>query len=210
MSADLMTLMNAIIAGDEAAFEMALASWPALARAVLSEGATRQGGGDFFIPSLGRYLMAGDTALHIAAAAHRIDMMRSLLAAGADPRARNRRGAEPLHAAASGSHGAERWNPAAQARTIAALIAAGADPNACDKSGTAPLHKAVRTRSAAAVDALIGGGADPGLTTRSGTSPLRLAELTTGKSGSGSPEARAEQAVIVRRLQSGGRHIIEN
>ena len=202
MSADLMPFISTIIAADDRAFEAALSGQPDLAHNRLAEGATRQGGGDFFVPSLGRYLMAGDTALHIAAAAYRVGMVQRLLAAGADPRARNRRGAEPLHAAASGSPGSPGWNPDAQARTIAALIKAGADPDARDKSGTTPLHKAVRTRCTAAVAALIERGADPRLKTKSGTTPMALAQLTTGRSGSGSVEARAEQATILRYLQA--------
>ena len=198
MSADLMSLIDAIVADDGAAFAARLT--PALARAALTEGATRQDAVDFFVPRIGRYLMAGDTALHIAAAGHRAEMARRLLAAGADPGARNRRGAEPLHAAACGRAGDEGWDPGAQVETIAVLIAAGADPNTRDKSGTAPLHKAVRTRAAAAVDALIAGGANGNLKTKAGTTPLRLAELTTGASGSGSPEAKAQQAVILERL----------
>jgi hypothetical protein len=196
----LMALITAIVANDDAAVAARLAASPALARAALGEGATRQAAGDFFIPQIGRYLVTGDTALHIAAAGYRTDMVRRLLAAGADPRARNRRGAEPLHAAANGGPGAQSWNPEAQVATIAALIAAGADPNAPDKSGTAPLHKAVRGPCAAAVEALIRAGADARLKTKSGTTPLRLAEVTTGRSGSGSVEARAEKALILERL----------
>ena len=202
MNADLMSLIEAIIADDRAAFDARLAAGPGLARATLGEGATRQGGGDFFIPRFGRHLMAGDTALHIAAAGYRADMVRGLLAAGADPRARNRRGAEPLHASADGGPGSEHWNPGAQVATIAALIAAGADPNALDKSGPAPLHKAVRGPCAAAVGALVQGGADPRLKTKSGTTPGRLAQLTTGRSGSGAMEAKAEKALIVERLHA--------
>ncbi len=205
MSADLMSLIAAIIADDQAVFDARLS--PALARAMLTDGATRQGAGDFFVPEIGRYLMAGDTALHIAAAGYRTEMVRKLLAAGADPRARNRRGAEPLHAAANGGPGSASWNPEAQVATIGALIAAGADPNTVDKSGTAPLHKAVRGRCAAAVEALIEGGADVRLKTKSGTTPERLAGLTTGRGGSGSVDAKAEQALIVERLHA---HITEN
>lgn len=202
---DLMSLIAAIIADDAVTLNAGLT--PALARASLNQGATRQGAGDFFVPEIGRHLMAGNTALHIAAAGYHTDMVRKLLAAGADPRARNRRGQEPLHAAACGRPGSEFWRPETRAETIAVLIAANADPNAPDKSGTAPLHKAVRTRSAIAVEALIKGGANPHLATRAGTTPLRLAELTTGKSGSGSPEAKAEQAVILELLEA---HITQN
>jgi len=195
-----MPLIAAIVDDDAAVFETRLAAAPGGARAVMTGGATRKAAGDFFLPAIGRYLMAGDTALHVAAAGYRTGMVAALLAAGADPRARNRRGAEPLHAVASGQPGAPGWNPDAQVEVIALLIAAGADANARDKSGTTPLHKAVRTRCAAAVEALLAGGADPGLATKRGSTPGRLAELTTGRGGSGSPAARAEQAKIARRL----------
>ncbi len=200
MTADLMPLITAIVDNDVAAFDARLAAAPALARAVVAVGATRQNAGDFFLPMIGRYLMTGDTALHIAAAAYRPGMVAALLAAGADPGARNRRGAEPLHAVASGQPGSPAWNPEAQTRVIALLIAAGANPNARDKSDTTPLHKAVRTRCAAAVEALMSGGADTALATRRGSTPARLAELTTGRGGSGSAEAKAEQAAILKQL----------
>jgi len=127
-----------------------------------------------------------------------------LLAMGAGVDARNRRGAEPLHYAADGSPGSDSWNPAAQAAVIAALIAAGADPNATDTSGVAPLHRAVRTRCSAAVRALLDGGADPRLPNRSGSTPLKLATRPTGRGGSGSPDAKAQQAEIVAILEQHG------
>ena len=83
---------------------------------------------------------------------------------------------------------------------MAALIEAGADPDAADARGVAPLHRAVRTRSAQAVAALLAGGADASLPNRSGSTPLKLAQQTTGRGGSGSPEAKAEQAEILRLL----------
>ena len=82
--------------------------------------------------------------------------MTLLVDAGADCRAKNRRGAEPLHYGADTNH----FDPSAQAETIRLLLAAGADPNDRDRSGVAPLHRAVRTRSLAAVRALVDGGAD--------------------------------------------------
>ncbi len=199
---DVTALIATIVDNDVSAFDAALEASPVLARAVLSDGATRQDAADFFLPTLGRYLMTGDTALHIAAAAYRVDMVRSLLAAGADARARNRRGGEPLHDSATGAPGSLAWDPSAQAQVITLLIAAGTDPNARDKSGTTPLHKAVRTRCAAAVEALIAGGGDPMLKTKNGSTALALAETTSGRSGAGSPEARMEQVKIVKRLEA--------
>jgi len=71
----------------------------------------------------------GDTALHIAAATHHRELAESLVARGAEVRARNRRGAEPIHYAADGSPGAAHWDPVAQRDVVTYLIEAGADPN---------------------------------------------------------------------------------
>src|SRR4029079_14751933 len=120
-------------------------------------GATRQSASNLFFSNIKHYLYAGDTALHLAAAAFRRPVAELLVARGADCRARNRRGAQPLHYAADANH----WNPTAQAETIEYLLSVGADPNALDKSGVAPLHRAVRTRSLPAVRALLDGGANP-------------------------------------------------
>ena len=45
--------------------------------------------------------------------------------------------------------------------------------------------------------ALIDGGADTGRANKSGSTPVELATRTTGRGGSGSAEAKAQQAVIV-------------
>jgi len=200
----LMTLMRAIDADERDEAARLLAASPALARAGRAAGATRGSETAFFLGRIRRHVYAGDTALHVAAAAYWKDFAQALVAAGADLRARNRRGAEPLHAASVGSPGADWWDPRAQAATIAWLIAAGADPNAVDMDGVTPLHRAVRTRSAAAVEALLAGGADATRRNDGGSTPLRLARLTTGRSGSGSLDAKAQQQEILRLFQQHG------
>jgi ankyrin repeat protein len=100
--------------------------------------------------------------------------------------------------------GSPSWDPHAQAKTIASLIAAGADPNAPDQGGATPLHKAVRTRCAVAVKALIDGGADPRRKNKGGSTALRLAEVNSGRGGSGSPEAKAERQEILLLLEAHG------
>ena len=169
---------------------------PALATTSSEIGATRQAASDFFLADIRHYCYRGDTALHMAAAAFRRPVARLLVAHGASCRARNRRGAEPLHYAADANH----WNPDAQAETIEYLTSVGANPNAVDSSGVAPLHRAVRTRSLAAVRALIDAGADPRQPNKAGSTPLHLAVQTTGRGGSGSEKARQQQVGIVRFL----------
>lgn len=203
------TLIRTIASGDSASVLGMIASSPELAAAAVPIGASRQQAADYFLTGVGRYLYAGDTALHVAAAAYRVDIARALIASDANPRARNRRGAEPLHAASAGGPGSTRWNPGAQADTIAFLVGAGADPNAADKSGVAPLHVAVRTRCAAAVRTLIEHGADPLLRNGSGSTPLHLAVQNTGRGGSGTPAAREQQAEIIRLLMSHGARLTD-
>jgi len=200
----LMDFVRAIAAGDGPTALGLLAAKPDLASARVADGATRQSAKAYYFDDIGHYLYAGDTALHVAAAGYRQEIAQRLIAMGADVGACNRRGAQPLHYAADGRPGAPSFNPHAQAATIACLIAGGADPNASDNSGVAPLHRAVRTRCAAAVQALLDGGADVDRKNRSGSTPMRLATRNTGRGGSGLPEAKAQQAEIVRVLEQHG------
>jgi hypothetical protein len=201
----LMTLMRSIVAGDAKAVARSLAASPALASSSLRlEGATRLSAQDYFFDEIAHYLYAGDTPLHAAAAAHRKTIVHDLVWLGADVRARNRRGAQPLHYAADAVPGSAHWDPKAQRDTIVVLLEAGADPNAVDKGGVTPLHRAVRNRCASAVRALIEGGADVGRPNGSGSAPIQLAHWTTGRNGSGSSIAKAEQKVIVRLLLQHG------
>jgi hypothetical protein len=196
-------LVDAIVDNDGARFSSLMDGSSALATASFSQGATRQGPSrsPCFIKEIGHYIYAGDTALHFAAASYRYKMADKLIKAGSDVRARNRRGGEPLHAAAFGIPGSPRWDPTAQAATIVCLIEAGADPNAQNMDGATPLHRAVRTRCADAVRALLGHGADLAIRNKNGSTAMQLALRTTGRGGSGSPEAKAQQQEILLLLQ---------
>ena len=191
-----LNFIRLVVAGDTDGASRCLSAAPALARTASPVGATRQKATEFFFTAISHYLYAGDTALHMAAAAFSRPMAELLMTQGADCRARNRRGAEPLHYAADGG----RREPRAQAGVIAYLISMGAEPNAVDKTGVAPLHRAVRTRSLAAVRALLDGGADARKRNKSGSTPLHLAVQPTGASGSGSDQARRQQAQIIGLL----------
>jgi len=197
---ELLDFVRLVVGGDIDRVSVSLARSPALATTAAGMGATRQRASDFFFTEISHYFYAGDTALHMAAAAFRRPVAELLMARGADCRAKNRRGAEPLHYAADANH----WNPTAQTETISYLLSVGADPNAVDNSGVAPLHRAVRTRSLAAVRSLLDGGANVKQPNNAGSTPLHLAVQTTGKSGSGSPSAREQQAAIVQLLLERG------
>jgi hypothetical protein len=200
----LFALFVEIASRDHIGITRTLDQTPGLATRPLRRGASRNDPRPYFLIPIRHYVYSGDTALHVAAAAHQRGIAESLVVRGVQVRARNRRGAEPLHYAADGSPGADSWDTDAQREVISYLIDAGADPNAIDKSGVAPLHRAVRTRSTGAVSALIDNGADPLLMNKSGSTPLHLAVQNTGKSNSGSEAAKEEQGrIIVLLLERG-------
>jgi ankyrin repeat protein len=194
-----------VVRGDIDEVSHRLAADPSLSTTRAEAGAARNNARDFFFAEIAHYLYAGDTALHLAAAAFRRPLAKLLIANGADCGARNRRGAQPLHYAADTNH----WNPDAQAETIRHLLSVGADPNAVDRSGVTPLHRAVRTRSLPAVRALLDGGADPRARNQSGATPLHLAVQNTGRGGSGSDRAREQQAGIIDLLLEHGARLTD-
>jgi hypothetical protein len=200
----LQILFRAIAARDRATASRLLADSPPLARQAIAGGASREAASEYYFEEITHYAYAGDTPLHIAAAAYQTAIAEDLVAKGGNVRARNRRGAEPIHYAADGAPGSLAWAPDAQHAIVGFLIASGADPNAEDKSGVAPLHRAVRTRCAAAVRALLANGADVRRRNKSGSTPLHLAIQNTGRGGSGSAASRVQQAEIIRLLLGHG------
>jgi hypothetical protein len=202
----LLSLLRAIAAGHTPEVASLLAASPELATQALQVGASRQAAEPFFLERIGHYVYVGDTALHIAAGAYAAETARALIVGGGDVRARNRRGAAPLHHAAKGHPGSDAWDPVAQREVIEILVASGADPNGIDKSGVAPLHIAVRTRCSEAVRALLDCGADPMLPNGSGSTPLHLAVQNTGRGDTGAEASRQEQrAIILVLLDAGAR-----
>lgn len=197
---DFLEFVRQVVNGEMDEVSRRLTANPTFATVPAEVGATRQGASHFFFKEIVHYIYAGDTALHMAAAAFQWQIAKLLVARGADCHAKNRRGAQPLHYAADANH----WEPTAQAKTIEYLLSIGADPNALDKSGVAPLHRAVRTRSLPAVRALLDGGANPRLPNKTGSTPLHLAVQTTGRGGSGSEHAREQQKGIIKLLLQRG------
>lgn len=190
----LTNLFEMIAVGDHDAAEALLASSPALVTGGLERS------DEYFLAERRAQVYAGDTALHAAAFSYDSEFARRLLARGADIRARNRRGGEPLHSAMIGGPGSPTWNPTRQREIIVCLIDAGADPNARAVGGATPLHRAVRNRCSGAVEVLLALGADPLLRNESGSTADDLARWTTGRSGSGSDAAKAEQQAIIELL----------
>jgi ankyrin repeat protein len=190
----LIALMRKIAQHDQVAVAVLIETHDGLASAQLAVGATRHQPVDFFLTEITHHVYRGDTAVHVAAAAKEPSIIRSLVARGGRVDVTNRRGAQPLHYAVDGA------GPARE--TVAVLVELGADLNAADKNGTTPLLRAIRNRNAPAVEELLDRGADFRATNTRGSTALQLATWTTGKSGSGSPHAKAQQEEIVRLLHA--------
>jgi ankyrin repeat protein len=110
---------------------------------------------------------AGRTPLHYAAADAVVSEVTRLLAAGADPNARDDNGWSPLHVAAQ----------ADSVEIARALIGAGASIDARDSHGNTPLFRAVFSYGGdgAVIALLREAGADPHAENASGVTPLSLA-----------------------------------
>lgn len=192
------TFLKAIVDDDRPRVEELLRADAGLATRLIAEARLHQSG-------IFHWIYVGDTALHLAAAGYRVEIVRRLLAAGADPNAvGNLRRSGPLHYAADGYVSGPAFDAKRQVKTIGILLAAGAKINAQDKNGASPLHRAVRTRCAAAVRFLLEAGADPKLKNKPGSSPFHLAVQDTGRCGSGADVARIAQRQIIKELLSAG------
>jgi len=191
-------LLQAVCDDDRQAVKNLLRTEPALATSLIAA------------PQLYRYpishwIYAGDTPLHLAAAGYRVEIIRLLLGAGADPNAsRNHRQSSPFHYAADACLRSPAWDARRQVESLRRLLEAGARINAPDKNGATPLHRAVRTRGAEAVKWLLSAGSNPRLKNKPGSTPFHLAVQNTGRGGSGSEAAKAAQREIIQTFLPAG------
>jgi len=184
------SLLSAILEDDRGKVKGLLHNDPAIAQRSVAR--------EVHESRIAHWIYSGDTALHVAAAGYRVEIAKTLLAAGADPAAaRNRRVSQPLHYAADGYLENPAWDPGRQVQMIRLLLDAGANVNAQDKNGATPLHRAVRTRCAAAVKCLLDASADPKIRNKPGSTAFHLAVQNTGRGGSGSDKAREAQREII-------------
>jgi hypothetical protein len=77
--AALMTLVKTIVTADDTVAFRLLAANPALAKARFEIGATRQTAETFYLDEIEHYIYAGDTALHLAAAAYRQEIVPNVV-----------------------------------------------------------------------------------------------------------------------------------
>jgi len=231
-------MLKAILADDRKKVARLLADDPTLARRTEDKG-------QFIAPrslapaglrifdsgksGVAHWFYRGDTALHLCAAAHRVELARLLLRRGEDVNARNFREQTPLHYACDArpnkvgrvsslsinrkgtTTSPLRRTPrtemvvlpsARQSQTIFVLAKHGADLDARDKGGITPLHRAVRARSPSAVRTLLKLGATVDARSEKGSTPLHLATQSTGAGGTAN--SLAEQLEIIQLLLAHG------
>lgn len=145
-----------------------------------------------------RVNQSGDTLLHIAAKNGAMDLLKSLIAAGAAPSIPNKEDWTPLHAAAYANQAkalnylislkisleyrthsnATPLHLAVINRAVSTariLVSQGADINALDIEGRASLHYAVHTPTSSILSLLIEAGASIDIQDTMGRTPLFLA-----------------------------------
>lgn len=128
----------------------------ALSSAVVCYGASSE---------LSQKLKSFKGGLALAAGADRLDIVRKLLSAGADPKQRDKEGSTALHYAAK--H--------ANRSMVSGLLIAGADPKTRDKTGSTALHIAASQGDMSVVSDLLIAGVNPNCQDNSAETPLYLA-----------------------------------
>ena len=106
--------------------------------------------------------LTGESAIGRAAQHGYVNLVKDLIAAGADVNAEDDYGGTPLHDAAYKG----------QAEVISILIKAGADVNAKTDGGSTPLHSAAYKGQAEVIPILIKAGADVHAKNNDGSTPL--------------------------------------
>src|SRR3989442_10744305 len=121
-------ILTAILNDDRPSARELLKANPGLATCLIGEARLCES-------KIFHWIYAGDTALHLAAAGYRIEIVRLLLEAGADPNAaKNHRNSSPLHYAADGFITGPVWDAKRQVETIRLLLDKGANIHLPDKN----------------------------------------------------------------------------
>ena len=148
--------------------------------------------------SFGRNVV-GATPFYLATSVGDVEVMRLLLAKGADPRLAVKDGTTPLMAAAGLAY-VDEETTAPEARfleTIKLLLETGADVNATNDDGETPLHAASYEGFNSIVEFLVAEGGHVNARNKAGRTPTSLAD---GVNVRGKLYIHPDTAVALRRL----------
>ncbi len=159
-----------------------------LVKALLRHGATPNAriGKDLYRFGIGykaKFGLVGATPLLLAAAVSDVGIMRTLLAAGADPLLATKDNTTPLMVAAGVGRVEDRPREEEQNALEAVKILAGlgADVNATNAAGQTALHGAADMGANEIIQFLVDKGAKMDVKDKSGQTPLSIAENPAGK-----------------------------
>lgn len=113
----------------------------------------------------------GYTPLMSAASSYRVEVLKLLLARGADPNSRTADGLSALHCAV----GSTPSQPARQAECVRTLLSSGSSPNVCTDTGLTPLMNAAWFGCHDAAKVLLANKADESLKDNMGRTARDLA-----------------------------------
>jgi hypothetical protein len=119
---ELIRLVSLILQGDAGKVPGMIAASPGLATSCFQTGASRTSEEPYFLAQIGKYIYAGDTALHIAAAAYQVQIVEQLIGAGGRCTRKKSLRIQPA------SRRLGRWSGLAIVEPVAA---GGYDSNAC-------------------------------------------------------------------------------
>ena len=150
----------------------------------------------------GAHPVHGNTALYNACFVDRADVVKLLVAGGADPNHRM-----TYHSPVDGrvEEGLVALMLARSPAVVSALLEAGANPNVHDAIGRTPLMRVVLSASVDAVDLLLAAGADPTVRNQAGLTAAdiirdRLGWLHESWVNLKQPQATERKAVLQRML----------
>ena len=182
---------------------------PRLVKALLAHGANPNAAiaKDFPPYSRSPYALqtslVGVTPFLLAAAAADVDLMHTLLTAGADPQIKAKDGATALMLAAGVGRIDERENEQEEANAVEAAKLAlmlGNDIHAANDKRRTALHGAAWTGANAMVQFLVEKGADLNAKDRGGFTPLALAAGLAPRGGDSASEVRESTVALLLKL----------
>ena len=209
-------LHAAVLRGDRATVEALLAKGADVNVRITRGSPVRRFGSQWALPTP----LAGATPLAVAAAYLEVDIMRALLARGADPSLALTGGITPLLAASGIDVQAEarpsdlvRWHivdndtpqvPRDGKDVLAAatmLIEAGADANQASEAGDTAMHQAAGAGLVPLIQLLADRGAKVDAINKAGFTPLALTRPRGAQPGrGGAAPGQAEAEALLRRL----------
>jgi len=147
--------------------------------------------------------LVGVTPFLLAAAAADVELMRTLLNAGADPLIKAKDGATALMMAAGVGRIDERENDQEEANAVEAArltLMLGNDINAANVRGRTALHGAAWTGANAMVQFLVEKGANLNAKDRAGFTPLALAAGLAPRGGDSASLVRESTMALLQKL----------